>query len=80
MRSGKNPLKRTKDTGLRSQQTDSDPEGKKEEAKMMNNMMIHNMANVMAEDTGLFELRSPEISGMRTKGWVSRLISMIRRH
>ena len=47
---------------------------------MMSNMMIHNMANMMAEDIGLFELRNPEISGMYAKGWISRLISLIRRH
>ena len=52
----------------------------KEEMKMMNNIMIHNMANMMAEETGLFELRNPEISGMYAKGWISRLISLIRRH
>ena len=34
---------------------------------MMNNMIINNMANMMAEDTGLFELRDPKISGMREK-------------
>ena len=47
---------------------------------MMSNMMIHNMADMMAEDTGLFELRNPEISGMHAKGLISRLISLIRRH
>ena len=47
---------------------------------MMNNMMINNMANMMAEDTGLFELRNPKISGMRTKGWIARLIHLIRNH
>ena len=48
---------------------------------MMNNMMIrNNIANMLAEDTGLYELRNPEISGMRAQGWVSRLISLIRRH
>ena len=47
---------------------------------MMSSMMIHNMANMMAEDTGLFELRNPEISGMHAKGWFSRLISLICRH
>ena len=47
---------------------------------MMNNMMINNMANMMAEDTGLFELRNPKISGMRAKGWIDRLINLIRKH
>ena len=47
---------------------------------MMNNMMSHNMANMMAEDAGLFELRNPEISGMHAKGWVYRLINLIRKH
>ena len=46
----------------------------------MNTMIINNMANMMAEDIGLFELRNPEISGMYAKGWISRLISLIRRH
>ena len=53
---------------------------KKEEAKMMNNMMTYNMANMMAEDTGLFELRNPVVSGLHAKGWVSRLIIFFRRH
>ena len=53
---------------------------KKEEAKMMNSMMTYNMANMMAEDTGLFELRNPVISGMHAKGWVSRLLHLLRRH
>ena len=35
---------------------------------MMNNMMINNMANMMAEDTGVFELRNPVVSGMHRKG------------
>ena len=42
--------------------------------------MINNIANQMAEDTGLFELRNPAISGMQAKGWVSRLINLMRRH
>ena len=46
---------------------------------MMNNM-INNMANMMAEDAGLFELRNPVISGIHAKGWVSRLINLLRRH
>ena len=53
---------------------------KKEEAKMMNSMMTYNMANMMAEDTGLFELRNPVVSGMHAMGWVSRLIIFFRRH
>ena len=47
---------------------------------MMNNMMINNMANMMAEDAGLFELRNPKISGMHAKGWLARLINLIRKH
>ena len=47
---------------------------------MMNNMMVNNMANVMAEDAGLFELRNPKVSGMRAKGWIARLIHLIRNH
>lgn len=47
---------------------------------MLNNMMIHNMANMMAEDTRVFELRNPEISGMHAKGWICRLINRIFRH
>ena len=46
---------------------------------MMNNMMINNMANMMAEDTGVFELRNPKTSGMRAEGWFSRLINLICR-
>lgn len=47
---------------------------------MMINIMTHNMANMMAEDAGIFELRNPEMSGMRAKGWLSRLICRMRRH
>ena len=50
----------------------------KEDTEMMN-YMVNNMANMMAEDTNLFELRNPEISGMRAKRWVSRLMNLIRR-
>ena len=53
---------------------------KKEEMKMMNNMMTYNMANMMAEDAGLFELRNPAVSGMHAKGLVSRLMNLLRRH
>ena len=52
----------------------------KEETKMMNQMMIPNMANMMAEDAGLYELRNPEISGLRAKGLFARLLSKKRRH
>ena len=45
---------------------------------MMNYMMIHNMANMMAEDTGAYELRNPANNGMRAEGWISRLVSLIR--
>ena len=45
----------------------------------MMNCMINNLANVLAEDTGLYELRNPEVSGMRAKGWVSRLVNLIRK-
>lgn len=47
---------------------------------MMNNIMIRNMADMMAEDTGLFELRNPRVSGMRAESWFSRLLSRIRRN
>ena len=47
---------------------------------MKNGMMTYNMANMMAEDTGLFELRNPVISGMHAKGWGSRLLHLLRRH
>ena len=47
---------------------------------MMNNMINNNMANMMAEDAGLFELRNPVISGMHAKGLISRLINLLRRH
>lgn len=66
---------------------------KKEEAKMMNSMMTYNMANMMAEDTGAFELRNPVISGMHgnerkdpmiirkgKKGWLFCLLSLVNRH
>jgi hypothetical protein len=49
----------------------------KEIAKMTD--MMNNMANMMAEDSGLFELRNPEFSGMRKKGLVARLIGLVRR-
>ena len=49
-----------------------------EDKEMMNYMMIHNMANMMAEDTGVYELRNPENNGMRAEGWISRLVSLIR--
>ena len=52
----------------------------KEETKMMNQMMILNMANMMAEDAGLYELRNPEISGLRAKGLFARLLGRKRRH
>ena len=39
---------------------------------MTYNMMNHNMANLMAEDSGLMELRSPRFSGMRHTGWFFR--------
>ena len=52
----------------------------KEEPEMMNQMMILNMANMMAEDAGLYELRNPEISGLRAKGLFARLLSRKRRH
>ncbi len=47
---------------------------------MMNQMMILNMANMMAEDAGLYELRNPEISGLRGKGLFARLFSKKRRY
>ena len=60
---------------------------------MMNNMMTCNMANMLAEDTGMFELRSPVVSGMQgnepknpvisgteKKGWLYCLLNQICRH
>ena len=47
---------------------------------MMNSILIPNMANLMAEDSGLFELRNPKVSGMHKQGWIARLITRIRRH
>ena len=47
---------------------------------MMNQMMALNMANMMAEDAGLYELRNPEISGLRAKGFFARLFSKKRRY
>ena len=52
----------------------------KEETKMMNQMIILNMANMMAEDAGLYELRNPEISGLRAKGLFARLLGRKRRY
>lgn len=46
---------------------------------LMNMMMNNNMANMMAEDSGVYELRNPMVSGMRTKGWISRLLHLIRK-
>ncbi len=55
--------------------------------------MTCNMANMMAEDTGAFELRNPVISGMHgnerkdpmiirkdKKGWLFCLLSLVNRH
>ena len=42
--------------------------------------MTCNMANMMAEDAGLYELRNPEISGLRAKGLFARLFSKKRRY
>ena len=55
--------------------------------------MTCNMANMMAEDTGAFELRNPVISGMYgnerkdpmiirkdKKGWLFCLLSLVNRH
>lgn len=53
---------------------------RKEETEMMNQIMIRNMANMMAEDAGLYELRNPEISGLRAKGLFARLFSKKRRY
>ena len=60
---------------------------------MMNNMMINNMANMMAEDIGVFELRSPVVSGMHRnepknpavngmekKGWLFCLTGVVNKH
>ena len=44
---------------------------------MMYNIMTHNMANMMAEDTGLFELRDPMIRETRETG---RTSGLNRRH
>ena len=46
----------------------------------MTNMMIRNIANMMAEDSGLYELRNPEISGLKANGLLVRLFSRYRRH
>ena len=46
----------------------------------MTNMMIRNIANMMAEDYGLYELRNPKVSGLRAKGLFARLFSRYRRH
>ena len=32
-----------------------------------------NLSNILAEDTGMMELRNPKISGMRKQGWIRRL-------
>ena len=37
----------------------------------MNNTM--NLANILAEDSGIMELRNPKISGMRKQSWLKRL-------
>ena len=60
---------------------------------MINNMMTCNMANMMAEDTGAFELRSPVVSGMHRdelknpvingmekKGWLFCLTGVVNKH
>ena len=38
-----------------------------------NNVQVMNMAVRMAEDAGVPELRNPLVSGMRAKGFFSRL-------
>jgi len=42
---------------------------------MMNLMNTNtmNLSNILAEDTGLMELRNPKISGMRKHGRIRRL-------
>ena len=35
-------------------------------------MMFYNMANMMAEDAGAYELRNPLNSGMRKHSWFRR--------
>ncbi len=40
---------------------------------MMMNDNIRNMANMMAEDTGAYELRNPLAGGMRNRGLLRRL-------
>ena len=39
---------------------------------LMNNTM--NLANILAEDSGIMELRNPKISGMRKQSWLKRLL------
>jgi len=42
---------------------------------MMINLMNSNMANMLAEDAGVPELRNPLNSGMQAKGLLSRIFS-----
>ena len=35
---------------------------------IINNACIMNLANILAEDTGIMELRNPKISGMHKQG------------
>ena len=49
-----------------------------EETKMMNTNMMNvnismNMAAMLAEDTGLMELRNPRVSGIRAESFLKRL-------
>ena len=43
---------------------------------MMNTYTTYTMSlsGILAEDTGLMELRNPKISGMRKQSWIRRLL------
>ena len=48
---------------------------------MMNvNMMSMNMAAMLAEDTGLMELRNPHVSGMRAESFLKRIFRRRKEH
>lgn len=43
----------------------------------MNENMTMNLARALAEDAGMPELRNPRISGMRSCGWIRRLLAKL---
>ena len=56
-------------------------EARKEQALMSDGYLTNGKTILTrAEDAGLYELRNPEISGLRAKGFFARLFSKKRRY